>query len=76
MRGPNAVNGDESVAPFSSNDPRARCQQQGTTAMKEDIMKTIPGEDGSGGKPMKKNNPYLEIDLIDPDDPIRFQGML
>jgi hypothetical protein len=25
---------------------------------------------------MPKDNPYLEIDLIDPEDPIVFQGML
>jgi len=35
---------------------------------------TIPGEAGSGGKPVKKNNPYVEIDLVDPEDPIKFQG--
>lgn len=37
---------------------------------------TIPGENGSGGKPVKKSNPYVEIDLVDPQDPIRFQGLL
>jgi len=34
------------------------------------------GESGTGGKPLKKrsDNPYLEIDLIDPTDPILFEG--
>ncbi len=35
----------------------------------------LDGEVGSGGKPLKKNdNPYLEIDLIDPSDPIICEG--
>ena len=34
------------------------------------------GEMGTGGRPVKKivENPYLEIDLIDPTDPILFEG--
>lgn len=32
------------------------------------------GEVGAGGRPLKKGNPYLEIDLIDPTDPILFEG--
>jgi len=34
------------------------------------------GENGTGGKPLKRraDNPYLEIDLIDPTDPILFEG--
>jgi hypothetical protein len=32
----------------------------------------LEGEYGTGGKPMKKPNPYLEVDLIDPSDPILF----
>ena len=34
------------------------------------------GEIGTGGRPLKKKveNPYLEIDLIDPLDPILFEG--
>lgn len=32
------------------------------------------GENGTGGKPLKKGNLYLEIDLIDPTDPILFEG--
>lgn len=36
----------------------------------------LGGENGSGGRPLKKKveNPYLEIDLIDPTDPILFEG--
>ena len=36
----------------------------------------IAGEFGTGGRPFKKKpeNPYLEIDLIDPTDPILFEG--
>ena len=34
----------------------------------------IEGEHGTGGKPMKRKNPYLEIDLIDPTDPIVCEG--
>lgn len=31
---------------------------------------------GTGGRPLKRkpDNPYLEIDLIDPSDPILFEG--
>lgn len=34
------------------------------------------GENGTGGRPLKRkpDNPYLEIDLIDPSDPILFEG--
>ena len=36
----------------------------------------IGGEEGTGGRALKKkvDNPYLEIDLIDPTDPILFEG--
>jgi len=37
---------------------------------------TIPGENGQGGKPLKKDNPFVEIDLVDPNDTILFQGQL
>ena len=36
----------------------------------------MEGEYGTGGKPMKVPNPYLEVDLVDPTDPILFQGEL
>ncbi|CDW91526.1 UNKNOWN [Stylonychia lemnae] len=34
------------------------------------------GEYGTGGKPLKikPTNPYLEIDLIDPNDPVLYEG--
>jgi hypothetical protein len=37
---------------------------------------TLMGDNGTGGKPLKKKleNPYLEIDLIDPTDPVLFEG--
>lgn len=46
---------------------------------KEVQVRTIylfEGEMGTGGKPLKRkpDNPYLEIDLIDPSDPILFEG--
>jgi len=36
----------------------------------------LGGENGTGGRRLKKkgDNPYLEIDLIDPTDPILFEG--
>lgn len=34
----------------------------------------LGGDEGTGGRPLKKGNPYLEIDLIDPSDPILFEG--
>jgi hypothetical protein len=34
----------------------------------------LEGEMGIGGKPLKKGNPYLEIDLIDSLDPVLFEG--
>jgi hypothetical protein len=36
----------------------------------------VQGEVGSGGKPRREPNPYLEVDLIDPTDPVIFQGEL
>jgi hypothetical protein len=37
---------------------------------------TLGGENGTGGRPLKKKveNPYLEIDLIDPSDAVLFEG--
>lgn len=34
------------------------------------------GDNGTGGRPLikKPENPYLEIDLIDPTDPVLFEG--
>ena len=34
------------------------------------------GDNGVGGRPLKRkaDNPYLEIDLIDPTDPVLFEG--
>ena len=44
--------------------------------MTDYVRVLVDGEVGTGGKPLKKipNNPYLEIDLIDPTDPILFEG--
>ena len=35
---------------------------------------TMKGEYGTGGRPLKKGNPYLEVDLIDPTDPVLYEG--
>lgn len=37
---------------------------------------SLGGENGSGGRPLKKKveNPYYEIDLIDPTDAVLFEG--
>jgi hypothetical protein len=42
----------------------------------EKVFTAVEGEEGEGGKPLirKPLNPYLEIDLIDPTDPILFEG--
>jgi hypothetical protein len=32
----------------------------------------IDGEVGTGGKPRREPNPYLEVDMIDPSDPVLF----
>lgn len=45
-----------------------------TVEIKLDIL--VTGEMGKDGKPLKKGNPYLEIDLIDPTDPILFEGSI
>lgn len=44
--------------------------------MQEHLVFVVGGENGTGGKPLKRkpDNPYLEIDLIDPTDPILFEG--
>ncbi len=44
--------------------------------VREDIQLYLGGENGTGGRPLKKKseNPYLEIDLIDPSDPVLFEG--
>jgi hypothetical protein len=44
--------------------------------VKENTSLSFGGEIGTGGRPLKKkpDNPYLEIDLIDPNDPILFEG--
>lgn len=46
------------------------------TEVKEEIFIKYEGEYGQGGRPLKRKplNPYLEIDLIDPSDPILFEG--
>ena len=36
----------------------------------------LEGEYGTGGRPILPPNPYLEVDMIDMDDPILFQGEL
>lgn len=44
--------------------------------MEINVTLILDGENGIGGRPMiiKPDNPYLEIDLIDPTDPILFEG--
>ncbi len=44
--------------------------------MEENNSMALGGENGIGGRPLKRkvDNPYLEIDLIDPTDPILFEG--
>ena len=44
--------------------------------VQEELLFRLSGENGTGGKPLKKKpeNPYLEIDLIDPNDPVLFEG--
>ena len=50
----------------SKNDP---------TAVKIVLDVLVGGENGTGGKPLiRKDNPYVEIDLIDPTDPVLFEG--
>ncbi|CDW84418.1 UNKNOWN [Stylonychia lemnae] len=56
-------------------------QPKGTltcTVVQEDAELNLQGEYGTGGRPFihKVPNPYLEVDLIDPSDPILFQGEL
>lgn len=70
-----------------SGDMEVKTREQGTsTSAKDDLLSTkkviqnaelrLGGEQGTGGRPLKKkpDNPYLEIDLIDPLDPILFEG--
>ena len=42
--------------------------------MEEASSCSLGGENGTGGRPMRPQNPYLEIDLIDPTDPVLFEG--
>lgn len=44
--------------------------------VEEVVIFELGGENGTGGRPLKikPDNPYLEIDLIDPLDPILFEG--
>jgi len=53
-------------------------EKLGMTRVEEHVDLMIDGEYGTGGRPLVKipPNPYLEIDLIDPTDPILFQGEL
>lgn len=48
----------------------------GLKKIEENLSLTLGGENGVGGRPLKRkpDNPYLEIDLIDPTDPILFEG--
>ncbi len=50
----------------------------GITRVEEHEGLMLDGEYGTGGRPLIKipPNPYLEVDLIDPSDPILFQGEL
>jgi len=43
-------------------------------SVEENLAFSLGGENGMGGKPMKSKNAYLEIDLIDPTDPILYEG--
>jgi hypothetical protein len=45
-------------------------------AVVENTATLIGGEECTGGRPLirKPLNPYAEIDLIDPTDPILFEG--
>ena len=67
--------GDESTGKVNQREGKKE-PAQGTSPMEALYEITIPGENGSGGKPVKKNNPFVEIDLVDPNDPIKFQGLL
>ncbi len=61
------------------NERRRACYGSGndeTIEVKQQFNVHIEGEYGTGGKPMKQANPYLEVDLVDPTDPILFQGEL
>ena len=47
-----------------------------TKSIEEVSSVAIGGEQGTGGRPLikKPENPYLEIDLIDTQDPVLFEG--
>lgn len=45
-----------------------------TLIVEEKFSVHIQGEEGFGGRPLFQKNPYLEIDLIDPSDPILYEG--
>ena len=49
-------------------------QQSNTKAVEEEYSISLGGEKGTGGRPLKIGNPYLDIDLIDPTDPILYEG--
>ena len=48
------------------------------TPILDHVAFKLEGEYGTGGRPLirKVANPYLEVDLVDPDDQILFQGEL
>ena len=48
------------------------------TNVEQNYSFSLEGEYGEGGRPYVKvvPNPYLEVDMVDPDDPILFQGEL
>ena len=48
----------------------------GLISVEEKASLTLGGENGTGGRPLKKKveNPYLLVDLIDTSDPVLFEG--
>ena len=36
----------------------------------------LRGEEGKGGRPRVRDNPYLKIDMLNPNEPILFEGEL
>jgi len=55
---------------------RRRYGEEKITKVEEFNNCELDGEQGTGGRPLKVPNPYLQVDLTDPDDPILFQGEL
>lgn len=71
--------GNPICRPVGGNDEAVKAARRKTkvdpTQVKIVLDVLVPGENGTGGKPLvRRDNPYLEIDLIDPTDPILFEG--